>query len=108
MVSLLLSFVVRVPAGRLAWSGRLAYDAVPQHADVGDLDLDDVARLQPDRRLALGADAAWGAGGDYVTWGQSREARDVGDGLSHRENHVPERRGLHDVAVDPRLDLEVL
>src|SRR5438445_12511060 len=52
---------------------------IAQHADAGHLDLDDVAILHPERRRAVGADAAGGAGDDDVTGDELGEGRAIGD-----------------------------
>ena len=59
----------------------LVDDPRPQHADVRDLDLQHVAGLHPERRLAAVADALRRAGGDDVAGMQRGEVRAEADDL---------------------------
>jgi len=73
--------------------------AVAQRADPIHLDLDDVARLQPDRRLALRTDPLGRARRDEIAGSQRGEAREIRDDLCDRENLVPRVGSLHLGAV---------
>ena len=82
---------------------RLVGDAVAQQADAVDLHLDDIAGLHPQRRGALGADAARGAGDDDVAGLEPREGRAVFDLSGNIEDHLADGRLLHHLAVQAGL-----
>src|SRR6195256_6513523 len=90
-------------------SSLLVLDRVAQNADALDLDLAGVAVPHPHRiGLAGMADARRRAGEDDVA-GLEREALgEIDQHLAHREHHVVGVVGLHDLAVQPDLDLEAL
>src|SRR3546814_14485403 len=77
-------------------------------SDLLDLDLDQVAVLHADRRVALGADAARRAGGDHIARLQRDEGGHIGDDLADVEGHQLGVRRLHHLAVQPALDVELL
>src|SRR5512144_1729122 len=79
--------------------GDLVLDWIAQHADAGDLDLDDVAILHPERRRAVGADATGGAGHDDVAGDEFGKGRAVGDQGGDVEHEVRDWCGLHLYAV---------
>jgi len=83
-------------------------ERIEENFNIFDFELDRVARLHPQRRLAHPADAARRTGDDDVSRRQRREDGDVFDQLRRREDHHVQRRILHDVAVEPGLDLLAL
>src|SRR5579883_310382 len=87
----------------------LIFDRIAQDADALDLDLARVAVLHPDRiGLARMADARRRAGEDDVARLERHPLRDEHQHLPHREHHVLGVVRLHDLAVEPALDLETL
>ena len=76
--------------------------------DAGDLDLDLVAALHPERRLAAQADAVGRAGGDDVARLEPGHGREIFDDGGDVEDHVIGRVVLHGLAVQPRRELEPL
>src|SRR5882672_5332145 len=74
-------------------------DRVLEDADLVDLDLDLVAGLHPDRRVAARADAAGRAGDEHVARLQRGPARDVLDDLRDLEDHLLGGGVLHALAV---------
>src|SRR5579864_478091 len=85
-----------------------ACDRVPEHADAVDLDLDDVARLQPNGGLAGHADAGRSAGKDEVARLESEDLRQIGDHLANAKDQLARVRVLHRLAVQAQADAEVL
>src|SRR5579859_2312739 len=81
----------------------LVCDGVAQQPDAVDLDLDDVARLHPQRRGSAGADAARRARHDDVARLEPREFRAILDLARDIENHLADGRVLHDLAVETGL-----
>src|SRR5690606_31436129 len=77
-------------------------DGVAQHADARDVDLDDVAALEPERRLAARADAARRARHEHVAGVELRPDRAVRDEVRHREAELRDARILHRPAVQAR------
>ena len=73
-------------------------------SDAGNLDLDHVAFLHPQRRRAISADPAGGAGDDDVAGRKLGEGRAIGDQRGHVEHQIGNRRGLHLDAVQTRGD----
>src|SRR5690606_11737075 len=75
----------RSPAGhaggrrRALLAALLIDDGIAQHADAGDVDLDDVAGFQPERRLAPRADAARRARHEHVAGLELRPDRAIRD-----------------------------
>src|SRR5689334_8641176 len=87
----------------------LVLDRVAQDPDPLDLDLADVALAHPDRvRLARVADARWRSGEDDVARLERDALGDVGQHLRDWKHHVGGVVRLHDLAVEPALDLEAL
>src|SRR5438105_3706175 len=80
---------------------------VAQHADPLDLDLDDVARDEPDLRVAEDADALRRAGQDEVSRLEGDRVRDVTDERRYVEDQVTRPRVLEDVGVQALLDAQV-
>src|SRR2546430_17300537 len=76
-------------------------DPVAQHADALDLHLDGVAS-----RDLLGL--AGRAGKDYVAWQERHVLAAVAQDLVGREHELAGARGLPDLAVDARLELQVV
>src|ERR1700733_10852565 len=93
-------------AGRV--SGSLVDDIDAQCPYAGNLDLDLVAPLHPERRLAAHADAVGRAGGDDVARLQPGHGREIFDDSGDIEDHVVGRVVLHGVAVQPRRALQPL
>src|SRR5258708_15424084 len=93
-------------AGRL--KGSLVDDIDAQSPDSGNLDLDLVAALHPQRRRAAEAHAIGCAGGDDVARLQPGDGRKIFDDGCDVEDHVVRRVALHDVAVQPRHEFESL
>src|SRR5262249_7265244 len=88
----------RVPAGYAS----LRLDAVAQHPDPGDLDLDEVAGLEEDRVGPERPNPGRRAGCDDVPWLQGDARADVSDQLGNRKDHVCGVAVLHQDSVDPR------
>src|SRR5438874_12152550 len=74
-------------------------DRVLEDADLVDLDLDLVAGLHPDRRVAARAGAAGRAGDEHVARLERGPARDVLDDLRDLEDHLLGGGVLHALAV---------
>src|ERR1700678_2350059 len=85
--------------GAASGAGRSG-DGVAEGADAGDLDADDVAGLEVERRGAAGADAGGGAGQDQVAGAQRGELGDRRDQPGDRENQQVDARVLYLLAVD--------
>src|SRR4051794_35253067 len=75
-------------ASAAASSGSLVDDIDLQGPDPGDLDLELVAALHPERRLAAEADTVRRAGGDHVARLQPGHGREVFDDVGDVEDHV--------------------
>lgn len=73
---------------------------VPQCAYAGDSDFHCVANLHR-------ADARRGARHDDISWKESHHFGDKAYKLVGVEDHVGRKRGLHDFAVEEKLNLEV-
>src|SRR5260370_41262769 len=69
-------------------SGSLVDDIDAKSPDAGDLDLDLVAALHPERRLAAQADAVRRAGGDDVARFQPGHGREIFDDGGDLEDPV--------------------
>src|SRR5438105_4625112 len=74
-------------------------DRVLEDADLVDLDLDLVAGLHPDGRVAPRADAAWRAGDEHIARHERCPGRDVLDDLRDLEDHLLGGGVLHALAV---------
>ena len=83
----------------------LVLDRIAQDSDSGNLDLDHVAFLHPERRRAIGADPAGSAGDDDVAGRKLGEGRAIGDQGGNVEHQIGNRRGLHFHAVQAGRDL---
>ena len=81
---------------------------IAERAQVIDLDLDDIARLEPDRRLARHADARGRAGEDQVARLQGENSREISDQLVDLEDELAGARVLHGLAIQPQADAEVV
>src|SRR5207237_2766118 len=73
----------------------LAPDRVAQGPQAVDLDLDDVARLEPDGGLAGHAHAGGGAGEDQVAGLEGEDPGEIGDDLVDPEDPFAGVRLLH-------------
>src|SRR2546430_15542186 len=91
-----------------AGTGSLVDDIDAQGADAGNLDLELVAGLHPERWLAAEPDAVRRSGGDDVARLQPGYGREIFDDGGDVEDHVIGRVVLHHVAVEPRRELERL
>src|SRR5665213_4589512 len=89
-------------------SPSLVADRVAEHADARDLDLDDVARHEPTRRLEARAGAGRRAGGDHIPGLQFGPSRDIGDERFEREDQALRRVVLTDFAVDASDDAQII
>src|SRR5580700_2238428 len=92
----------RRPPFPAAEVGLLGYDAVADRADALDGDLDDVAWLQPYRRLPREADAAGRPGSDHVTGPEEGERGKELDRAGDIDDHLGGACRLHDLAVQRR------
>src|SRR5262245_27751273 len=102
----LASRLMPAPAGRSMRS--LVDDIDAQGSYARDLDLELVAGLHPERRLAPGADAVGRAGGDDVARLQRGHGREIFDDGRDIEDHVIGRVVLHHLTVQPRRELQPL
>src|SRR5580704_9293810 len=105
-ITLASRFHLAFAAGRA--SGSLVDDIDAQSSDAGNLDLDLVAALHPERRLAAHADTVGRAGGDDIAGLEPGHGREIFDDGGDVEDHVIGRVVLHGVAVQPRRELEPL
>src|SRR5215203_5110512 len=81
-------------------SRHVGADGVVEDAEVAEFDLDPIAWLQEHLRIAVEADAIGGAGQDHVAGIEGDGARDEGDDLRHRKDHLAGVRRLARLAVD--------
>ena len=88
-------------ASEPGWDG---LHSVADAANAVDLADDLVAVLEPERRLAEAADAAWRAGEDEVARLDCDEARDVGDDVIRLEDELARARLLHARPIEQAAD----
>src|SRR5262249_46072500 len=84
----------------------LIHHAVAQRADAGNLDLEHVAGLHPQRRIAAMTDPFRRAGGDHVARRKRREVRAEGDDLRHGIDQEIGAGLLHLLPVQSRRERE--
>src|SRR6266480_854492 len=83
-------------------------DRIHQHAHPAHFDLYRISGLHPHRRIAARADAARGAGDDDVARLERGESGDVVDEPRDAVDHLFGGGVLHHLAVEPRLERQLL
>src|SRR5579872_780654 len=86
----------------------LGDDRIAEDSDLFDLELDDVAVFEEERRLTLESDAFGRSGCNDIAGFERHEVAEKRDDLRAGKDHVRCIGILHDSPVEPRLDRQLL